>query len=278
MTSKYSPPSSGKAQRAAPGPRITALASWIPALRCAAAGVTALGLVSLIPEPVAAAPVNLRAEIIDADGVVTLGEIFETAGAASQTAIATRTGASVMLNAAIVQAAARRAGLDWLNAEGLRQIVVSGGAQRTTAAARSNVDVLTWARGLATGEVVQPQDLVWGKAALAPADAPNDPDAVVGLAARHALRAGAAVGGRDVAAPQVIKAGDTVTLSFEDEGISLSLQGKAMAGGGVGETIGVQNLSSKKIIQALVTAPGQAVVGPVAARQQRARLPRLALR
>lgn len=247
-------------------------------MRIGGLAALAAALAGLGAAPAAAAPVNLRAEIIDTDGVVTLGEIFETAGAASQTAIATRSGASVVLNAAVVQVAARRAGLEWLNAEGLRQIVVSGGAQSTAVAARGNVDVLTWARGLAAGEVVQPQDLVWGKAALAPADAPNDPDAVVGLAARHALRAGAAVGARDVAAPQVIKAGDTVTLSFEDEGISLSLQGKAMAGGSVGEIIGVQNLSSKKIIQALVTSPGEAVVGPAASRQQRARLSRLALR
>ena len=37
-----------------------------------------------------------------------------------------------------------------------------------------------------------------------------------------------------------------------------------MTGAGVGETIAVQNTVSKKIIQALVAGPGQAVVGPAA--------------
>jgi hypothetical protein len=43
--------------------------------------------------------------------------------------VATRQGATVALNANAVQLAARRAGLDWANAEGLRTIVVHGGQE-----------------------------------------------------------------------------------------------------------------------------------------------------
>ena len=230
----------------------------------------------------AATPVTLRSEMVDADGTVTLGEIFEGAGAAGRTPVASRTGTTVMLSATAVQAAGRRAGLDWANAEGLRQIVVRGAATAaanpTASAARANVDVLTWTRNLAAGEIVQPQDLVWAKVALAPADAATDPDAVVGLAARRTLRAGAAVAGRDVSAPQVIKANDLVTLVFEDAGITLTLQAKAVSGGGVGDTISVQNVSSKKTIQAVVAGPGQAVVGPAADQMKLSRSTRYALR
>ena len=221
--------------------------------------------------------VTLKADAVDADGVVTLGDIFDGAGAAGGAPIAARTGSTVMLDALAVQGAARRAGLDWANAEGLRRIVVRGGVGPATAE-RGNVDVLTWARSIAAGEVVQPQDLIWGKAALAPADAPGDPDAVVGFAARRPLRAGAAVSARDVAAVQVIKAGDIVTISYDQDGISLSLQAKAMTAGGVGETINVQNTTSKKILQALVTGPGQALVGPAADRMKLANPSRIALR
>jgi flagella basal body P-ring formation protein FlgA len=112
--------------------------------------------------------------------------------------------------------------------------------------------------------VVQPADLVWAKLAMAPADAPRDADAVVGLAARRPLRAGAAVSARDVAAPQVIKSGDLVTVTYEDSGISLSLQAKALASAAVGETVSVLNTQSKKTLQAVATAPGQAAVGPAA--------------
>lgn len=226
----------------------------------------------------AGAPVTLKAQTVDADGVVTLGDIFDGAGAAAATPVATRSNASVMLNAAAVQMAARRAGLDWANAQGLRTIVVSGGAPAAAMAARGNVDVLTWARSIPAGEMIQPQDLVWGKAALAPADAPTDPDALIGLAARRALRAGAPVAGRDVAAPMVVKANEIVTITYENEGISLSLQAKALSGGGVGETINVQNVTSKKTVQAVVTGPGQAAVGPAADQLKLTRSTRYALR
>lgn len=228
----------------------------------------------------AATPVTLKADAADADGVVTLGDIFEGAGPAGATPVAARTGASVMLSAAAVRGAAARAGLDWANAEGLRQIVVRGGAVGGPAnvAARGNVDVLTWARSISAGELVQPQDLVWGKAAMAPADAPNDPDAVVGMAARRALRAGAAVAGRDVSAPMVVKANEIVTLTYDNQGVSLALQAKALSGGAIGETINVQNVTSKKTVAAVVTGPGQAAVGPGAEQLKLSRSSRYALR
>jgi len=225
--------------------------------------------------------VTLRADASDADGIVTLGEIFDGAGAAGRTPVASRTGGSVMLNAQAVRLAAARAGLDWANAEGLRQIVVRSGAPTgaaTSAAARGNVDVLTWARNITAGEMVQPQDLVWGKAALAPADAPNDPDMMVGQVARRALRAGAAVAARDVSAVQAVKANEIVTLTFDSGGVSLALQAKALTGGAVGETINVQNVTSKKTVQAVVVGPGQAAVGPAAEQLKLSRSTRIAAR
>jgi len=226
-------------------------------------------------------PVALKAATYDADGIVTLGDLFEGAGAAARVPIASRTGASVALNALAVQAIARRAGLDWANAEGLKTIVVSGGAVGPAAAAtaaRGNVDVLTYARNIAAGEAIAPEDLVWGKAAVAPSDSPRDPDAMIGLTARRALRAGAAALARDVSAPQVVKAGEIITVTFEADGVALSLQGKALTAAGVGETLTVENTQSKKAIQALVTGPGQAVVGPAAGDLKAARSTRFATR
>lgn len=224
-------------------------------------------------------PVTLKADAFDADGLVTLGDLFDGAGAVAKTPVATRTGSSLMLDAVAVQAAARRAGLDWANAEGFRKIVVRGGtAPASASAAKGNVDVLTWARSLAAGEVVQPQDLIWGKAALAPGNSPKDPEVLVGQAARHAIREGAPAVTTDVAAVQVIKRDDVLTVAFESDGVSLSVQAKAMGPGGVGDTINVQNTVSKKIIQAVVTGPGQAVVGPAADQLRAQGSTRIALR
>jgi flagellar basal body P-ring formation protein FlgA len=233
----------------------------------------AAALVSLAGPAIAGRPVMLKADTANASGIVTLGDLFDDAGSAAATPVASRTGVSVALDAALVQAAARRAGLDWANAEGLKKIVVHGGPVMATAvagapaaatAARGNVEVLTYARSLMAGEVVQPSDLVWAKMAAAPADSPSDAEAVIGQAAKRPLRAGAVVQARDVAAAQVIKSGDIVTVSYDAGGVSLSMQGKAMGAAGAGETLAVQNPASKKIVQTVVTGPGQAVVGPEA--------------
>jgi len=229
--------------------------------------------------------VTLKPVTADADGIVTLGDLFDGAGAVAQTPVAARGGASVVLNARLVQAAAQRAGLEWANAEGLKTIVVTGGvvasgpaAGAGAPAARGNVDVLTYARNIAAGEQIAPEDLVWGKAAAAPSGAPRDADALIGLAARRPLRAGAAASPRDVAAPQVIQAGEMITVTFEAEGISLALQGKALNAAGVGETLNVENTVSKKKIQAVVTGPGLAVVGPQADEFKASRSTRIASR
>jgi flagella basal body P-ring formation protein FlgA len=214
-------------------------------------------------------PVTLKADTANANGVVTLADLFDGAGAAGTAPVAVRTGASVVLEVSLVQAVARRAGLDWANPEGLTKIVVHGGppagaAATSAPAERGNVEVLTYARSLSAGEVVQPTDLVWAKVAAAPADAPNDPDAIIGQAAKRPLRAGAVVAARDVGTAIVVRSGDLVTVVFESDGVTLSMQGKAMGTGGVGDTLAVQNPTSKKVIQTVVTGPGQAVVGPEA--------------
>src|SRR5258706_3635082 len=146
------------------------------------------------------AEVNLRPDIADADGRVTLGELFEGAGTAADVVIANRAGQTVVLDAGAVQAAAHRAGLDWANAQGIRRIIVRGGAEAQASTAGHNVEVLAYAHSLAAGELVQPQDLIWAKAAAAPADAPADAEALVGMVARRPLREGALVSMHDVAA------------------------------------------------------------------------------
>ena len=216
-------------------------------------------------------PVSLRMDTTDADGRVTLGDLFEgVGGSAADLVVAPRMGPSTVLEAAQVQLFARRAGFDWDNRQGIRRIIVRQGADNGAASARAglagaprgNVEVLAYARGISTGEIVQPEDLVWTKMAGAPADAPRDSDAVIGLAAKRPLREGAAVSTRDVTAPQVIKTGDLITVTYDDDGISLSLQGKALAAASTGDVLAIQNTLSKKIIQAVATGPGAAAVGP----------------
>jgi flagella basal body P-ring formation protein FlgA len=247
--------------------------------------LTLIAALALAGPAFAGQAVSLKGDTASAGETVTLGDLFDGAGAAARTPVATRSGASVVLDAGAVQMAARRAGLDWANAEGLHKIVVHGGSAASNlggvagaTAARGNVEVLTYTRSLAAGEIVQPTDLAWIKAAAAPSDSPSDAETVIGQAAKRPLRAGGVVLARDVGSAQVVKPGDIVTVTFEAEGISLTLEGKAMGTAGIGEVLAVQNTLSKKVVQTMVTGPGQAVVGPAATEMKSARSLRYAAR
>jgi len=242
-----------------------------------------IAALALAAPALAGQAVSLKADTTNADGVVTLGDLFDGAGAASRVAVATRTASTVVLDAALVQAAARRAGLDWDNAEGLRKIVVRAGVATNApipaaAAAHGNVEVLTYTRSLNPGEIVQPTDLAWVKSAAAPAGVPSDADMVIGQAVKRPLRAGSVVQTHDFGSAQIIKSGDIVIVSYEADGVSLTLEGKAMGGAGIGDSLSVQNTQSKKIVQAMVTGPGQAVVGPAAEQIKTAHSLRYAVR
>ncbi len=235
-------------------------------------------ILALAGPALAGQPVSLKYDTTDGDGRITLGDLFDDAGSASDVLVATRVGQTAVLDAALVQAAARRAGLDWNNAQGLRRIIVRQGPDAAAGLvgaprARGNVEVLAYARSISAGEIIQPQDLIWTKVAAGPTDAPRDADALIGLSAKRPLREGSVASTRDVSAPQVIKNGDLVSVSYEDDGVSLTLQGKAMAVAAVGDSFAVQNVLSKKIIEAVATGPGSAVVGPQALRLKAARSP-----
>jgi len=237
----------------------------------------ALALAALAA-PALAGPVSLLPDPTDDDGRVTLGELFDDAGAASGVVVGQRLGATAVFEASQIQAAARRAGLDWANPQGLRRIVVrEGGALPADASARpaaatvtsrpgATVEVLTYARSLAAGDIVQPADVVWStvQAHQAPAGGPQDADQVVGLSAKRALRAGAVVTSRDLASPQVIARNDMVEVAYISGGVELTVTGKATRDASAGEAVPVLNTQSGRTIDAVAVGPGRAVAGPAA--------------
>jgi flagella basal body P-ring formation protein FlgA len=246
-------------------------------LRRVATAIAATASLFLIAAPAfAETPVTLNVDLTDATGQVTLGELFDDAGPARDVVVAQRTGPTVVLDAAAVQAFAHRYGLEWANPQGIRRIIVRADAGGVAAA--HGREILTYAHSMITGQIVQPQDLLWAKAASAPVDAAPNVDGVIGMAARRPLREGDAVLERDVTAPIVIKAGDTVGVTYADDGVSLTLQGKAMANAAAGETLNILNTASKKLIEAVATGPDEAVVGPQAQQLKEQRASQFALR
>jgi flagella basal body P-ring formation protein FlgA len=237
----------------------------------------ALTLAALAAPALAGAPVSLRDELYASGGRVTLGDLFDGAGAAAEVVVAPgpQPGMTLVLDAGRVQSAARSAGLDWANPRGFRRLLIKGDAGAPAApttravAVRPErgdklVEILTYTRSLGAGEVVTAQDVVWTKmqAHLAPADSPSDAEAVIGLAARRPLREGAGVGLHDLASPTVIRKDQLVSVAYVDDGVNLVLQGKALSDASVGATFQVLNTQSKKTIEAVAAGPARAVAGP----------------
>lgn len=231
--------------------------------------------VLLAAGPAVASDVTLKANPVDDDGQVTLGEVFDGAGPAASVVVARRVGPTVVIEAGTLQASARRAGLSWSNPQGLRRVVVRQGASTTsgttssgTVAGRAGptVEVLTWARSIAANEVIQPEDVVWApvQSHLVPAGAPRDADAVVGMSARRALRAGTAVQPNDMVAPKVISRNEIVTVTYTAPGVTLTVTGRAQRDAARGQPVAITNLQSGRTIDAVAVGPGRAVTGPAA--------------
>lgn len=167
-------------------------------------------------------PLSLKANVTDGDGRITLGDVFDNAGQASDVLLGYRQGATAVLDAAIVQSIAARNGVYWDNARGLRRIIVAAGPETNSA----NIPQLATITG--------PQSNTnWGRSA--------------------------------VSGPIAVKRSEMVAVTWTQNGLSLTLSGPAQKDGAVGDVIQVQNPSSKKMIDAVVTGPGRAVSGQAAA-------------
>lgn len=183
--------------------------------------ILAAGL--LIAGPAFAGPVTLKANPVDADGQVTLGDVFDGAGSASGVVIGARSGPSVVFEAGSLQALARQSGLSWANPTGLRRVVVRHAANAPAAEA----------------------SLAANDAAAAPAPARPAPV-------------------RTAYADRVISRNDIVEVAYEAAGVRLTISGRAEGNAAEGQRIAIRNLQSGRTIDAVATAPGQAVAGPAA--------------
>ncbi|MGD0143803.1 MAG: flagellar basal body P-ring formation chaperone FlgA [Rhizomicrobium sp.] len=84
-----------------------------------------------------------------------------------------------------------------------------------------------------------------------------------GKEARRFIQAGEAVRTDDVRLPVLVAKGSTVTMTFEQPGISLTAVGRATSEGGMGETITIVNPVSYRQITGIVTGPGTVRTGDI---------------
>jgi flagella basal body P-ring formation protein FlgA len=96
---------------------------------------------------------------------------------------------------------------------------------------------------------------------------------VIGMSAKRPLRSGQVLRSSDVMKADVIARHEVVTIFYEVPGIRLTMRGKALEAGAVGEFINVLNTQSNRTVQAAVYGPGQVVINAPAPRLAAAEVP-----
>jgi len=79
---------------------------------------------------------------------------------------------------------------------------------------------------------------------------------IIGLMAKRNIQPGKILTRRLVKAPKIVHKGQQVTILASNGQFSIRMLGKALMHGGIGQRIRVQNMRSKRIIEAVVTSPG----------------------
>lgn len=88
----------------------------------------------------------------------------------------------------------------------------------------------------------------------------SDPMLVIGNVMRCSTKAGNILTPQSITKQKLVKRGDRVNISLEDPELIVYMQGESLADGGIGDNIKVRNISSKRIVEATVVAPGKVQV------------------
>ena len=129
------------------------------------------------------------------------------------------------------------------------------------AGTQSAGQVVVLVRDIPRGHVLAAEDLNWQEAnASRPVRNGADMDLAVGLEVRRALKAGQALLSADLKQPALIRKGEPVKLVYISAGVRLSVDGVAQNEAAKGEAVRVLNSYSKRTIDAIAEASGQARV------------------
>jgi len=84
----------------------------------------------------------------------------------------------------------------------------------------------------------------------------EDPAEALGKTLKRGMRKERVITPRLITAPLMVKKGNQVAILTDTPGIKVRVAGKALANGALGDRIRVKNQSSKRELEAIVTAPG----------------------
>lgn len=92
------------------------------------------------------------------------------------------------------------------------------------------------------------------------ADFITNAEELTGMTPRRMLLAGKPVRASEIEAPRIVGRGESVTMIFKEGALVLTAKGKALENGAKGDLIRVVNDSSKRTIEAVVTAENEVTV------------------
>ena len=118
--------------------------------------------------------------------------------------------------------------------------------------------VVIAARELPRGKILTTDDIILEKRDIATIHRGylEKIDYAIGKVLKRSLRRGQILTASHATAPQAIKKGSRVTIVANSGAIAIRMKGKALSSGARGERIQVQNLSSKRELDATVISPG----------------------
>ena len=139
---------------------------------------------------------------------------------------------------------------------------------RFTGTAIETVEAAVVTRNVERGDILKASDISIERRPKAEAGGdPAQRARAVGMQTRRAIRMGQILRMTDLAKADLVQRDQSVSLIYETPGIYLTMRGKAIDAGTEGDTVSVMNLQSKRVVQGIVSGPGQVTMSPVAPRQ-----------
>lgn len=139
---------------------------------------------------------------------------------------------------------------------------------RFTGTAVETVEAAVVTRNVERGDILKASDISIERRPKAEAGGdPAQRARAVGMQTRRAIRMGQILRMTDLAKADLVQRDQNVSLIFEAPGIYLTMRGKAIDAGTEGDTVSVMNLQSKRVVQGIVSGPGQVTMSPIAPRR-----------
>jgi flagellar basal body P-ring formation protein FlgA len=121
-------------------------------------------------------------------------------------------------------------------------------------------EVIVLIRDVARGQRISGDDVDFSDKAAPGRFVISDMGQAIGMEAKRGLKAGQPLQASDVKQPALIKKGEPVKLVYASPGLRLVVEGLAQNDAGKGESVRVLNSYSKRTIEAVAEAPGEARV------------------